>query len=86
MFGDIPATGFFIRHARNVEMSNVEIAVTTPDPRPAFRIEHIDGADFFRVRAPKGSLFSLKDVRGFSVSGSAAVKDRRIAEAESAVI
>jgi hypothetical protein len=25
MFGDLPASGFFIRHARNIEMSNIEI-------------------------------------------------------------
>jgi hypothetical protein len=36
MFGPMPASGFFLRHMRNVEMSHVEIANTTPDARPAF--------------------------------------------------
>lgn len=79
MFGDIPATGFFIRHARNVEMTNVEVALDAPDPRPAFRVENVDGADFFRVKAPGQSVFSLKDVRNFALSGSGRLKDRRIA-------
>ena len=35
MFGELPATGFFVRHARNIEMSNVEIAARTADARPA---------------------------------------------------
>jgi polygalacturonase len=85
MFGDIPASGFFIRHARNVEMSNVEVAVASPDPRPAFRIEHVDGADFFRVRAPTGPVFSLEDVRNFSLSGSGRLRDRRLEGPGSAV-
>jgi len=85
MFGDIPATGFFIRHAKNVEMTNVEVALDAPDPRPAFRIENVDGADFFRVKAPGASVFSLKEVRAFRLSGSGRLKDRWIAEAGSAV-
>ena len=86
MFGDLPATGFFIRHARNVEFSNVEVAVQQADPRPAYRIEHVDGADFFRIRGPGGSLFSLEDVRNFAVSGSGQVPDKRIAATRSTVI
>src|SRR5262249_35891163 len=35
-FGDIPAHGFFIRHVKNLEMSNIEIAPMKPDARPAF--------------------------------------------------
>jgi polygalacturonase len=85
MFGDLPASGFFIRHARNVEMTNVEVALDAPDPRPAFRIENVDGADFFRVKAAGGPVFSLKDVRAFSLSGSGRLRDRRIEETGSAV-
>ena len=36
MFGDIPASGFFLRHIRNIEFTNVEIAFTRPDARPVF--------------------------------------------------
>jgi hypothetical protein len=36
MFGDLPASGFFARHIRNLEMSNVEIATRAADHRPAF--------------------------------------------------
>src|SRR5262249_39867690 len=31
MFGPLPASGFFIRQARNIEMNNVEIALAAPD-------------------------------------------------------
>jgi hypothetical protein len=33
MFGELPASGFFIRHVRNVEMSNLEIETVSTDAR-----------------------------------------------------
>ncbi|MFZ5746745.1 MAG: rhamnogalacturonidase [Pseudomonadota bacterium] len=80
MFGDLPATGFFVRHARGLEMHNVQVQVAQPDPRPAFHLEDVDGADFHRVRVPGGAgAFVLQDVRDFRVTGSAAVPDKTIA-------
>ena len=72
MFGDLPATGFFVRHARNVEFSNVEIATKSADPRPAFHLEDVAGADLFRLRFPEGKKsgqFRLKGVSDFRVFG-----------------
>ncbi len=77
MFGPLPATGFFIRHARNVEMSNVEIAVAAPDMRPAFWLRDVDGADFFRLRLPDGPRFVLDGVSGFRTFGSRQIEDVR---------
>ena len=85
MFGKLPATGFFMRHVRNVEMSNVEIATVQPDQRPAFWIEDADGADFFRLRMPRTSGvpgFVLRDVRNFRVFGSLGVKDTMLDDAK----
>ncbi len=76
MFGKLPASGFFIRHARNLEMSNVEVAVQQPDQRPAFWLMDVDGADFFRVRTPRGlPPFALNDVRNFRTLGSLMATD-----------
>jgi polygalacturonase len=78
MFGDIPACGFFLRHIRNLEMSNVEIATESPDPRPAFWIKDVQGADFFRVRVPRSAsapAFDLQNVSDFRVFGSQFVPD-----------
>ena len=77
MFGDLPATGLFARHARRLELSNVEIAVAAPDPRPAFRLEDVTDADFFRVRVPQGApAFALQDVHDFRSTGARWLKDR----------
>jgi polygalacturonase len=76
MFGDIPATGFFFRHIRNLEVSQVEIAVDSADPRPAFWLKEVEGADFFRVRVPRGAAaFDLRQVKDFRVFGSQFVAD-----------
>jgi hypothetical protein len=36
MWGNLPARGFYIRHARNISFSNIEISTTLPDARPDF--------------------------------------------------
>ncbi|HEY2861058.1 MAG TPA: glycoside hydrolase family 28 protein [Terracidiphilus sp.] len=70
MFGMLPATGWYMRHVKNVEMSNVEIATVQPDARAAFYVEDVAGADFFRLRLPgQKEQFRLKNVSDFRVFG-----------------
>jgi hypothetical protein len=78
MFGDIPASGFFLRHVDNIEFTNVEIAFSQPDVRPVFWMDHVDGADFFHVKTPKvlsAPVFVLHDVQDFRVAASRNVGD-----------
>jgi polygalacturonase len=76
MFGDLPASGIFIRHVRNLEVSNVKIATVQADARPAFWLADVDGADFFRVRVPDGApAFDLRRVKNFRSFGSRSVAD-----------
>lgn len=77
MFGELPATGLFCRHVRNLQVSNFEVQTESADARPAFWLADVDGADFFRVRAPhsQGSIFSLQNVSDFRVFGSRGVID-----------
>ena len=77
MFGHLPATGFFLRHVRNLEMSNVEIATRDADARAAFWLKDVVGADFFRVRIPEGMApaFDLREVREFRSFGSRQIAD-----------
>ena len=82
MFGQLPAVGFFMRHARNVELSNVEIAAVAPDARPAFHLQDVDGADFFRLRMPQAAgQIVLKNVSGFRVFGCANYPDAKLEHA-----
>jgi len=77
MFGPIPASGFFLRHIHNLEMSHVEIANATPDARPAFYLSDVDRADFFAVTAPRaaGGAFALHDVKDLRIGWSRAAAD-----------
>ena len=78
MFGNIPAGGFFLRHINNIEFTNVEIAFKQPDARPAFRMDHVDGYEFFHVKTPRkqtGPVFALRDVRDFLTLACRNVKD-----------
>jgi polygalacturonase len=75
MFGELPASGFFIRHARRIDMGNVTIAMTNPDARPAFWLQDVEGADFFRIRFPAGAAYALEHVRKFRSFGCGSLRD-----------
>jgi hypothetical protein len=47
MFGQTPAYGFFIRHAKGIEMSKVEVSYLKRDLRPPFVLHDVQGAYFF---------------------------------------
>jgi hypothetical protein len=83
MFGVLPATGFFLRHARNVEFSNVEIATEQPDKRAAFWAEDVEDLDVFRVRLAAHSVaYNLNRVRNFRSFGSLSVPDKVLASVD----
>ena len=84
MFGPMPASGFFLRHMKNVEMSHVEIANDTPDARPAFNLNDVERADFFAITAPRGAdgVFSLNNVKDLRIGWSRAAGDASISAAE----
>jgi polygalacturonase len=70
MFGDMPAYGFFIRHAKGIELNNVEVSYLKEDLRPAFVLRDASNVDFFHVKAQKAGgalLFDLKNVANFRV-------------------
>ena len=83
MFGQLPATGFYLRHVRNLEVTNVEVATETADARSAFCLQDVDGADFFRVRVPHGStVFDLRAASNFRSFGSLSLGDTHLETAE----
>jgi len=84
MFGPMPASGFFMRHMRNVEMSHVEIANTTLDARPAFYLTEVERADFFAVTAPHGTdgAFALHGVKDLRIGWSRAATDTTLASVD----
>ena len=64
---------------RNLEVSNVEVATEAADARAAFCLQDVEGADFFRVRVPKGSTaFDLRAVKNFRSFGSLSLDDVKL--------
>ena len=85
MFGTTPVHGFFIRHARGLEVHAIKIQTAAPDARPAFLLEDVEGAEFGRIKAAvvAGSpTFSLRNVKDFNIYRSTPVPDSVIAAAE----
>ena len=87
-FGVTPSSGFYLRHMKNLEMSHVEIANTTPDVRPAFYLSGVERADFFAITAPRGAdgAFSLHNVKDLRIGWSRAAADTTLASVDDKVL
>jgi len=80
--GTLPAQHFYLRHARDVAFSNVELAAASRDARPCFWMGDVRGADLFRLGLPRdnpGGAFLLRAVSDFQVAASRGVADTRVA-------
>jgi hypothetical protein len=66
-FGPLPAQHFYLRHARNIEFSNVQLASVTADARPSFWLGDVSGADLLNLKLPRGAGLAcvLNDVSDF---------------------
>jgi polygalacturonase len=87
-FGPTPAHGFFIRHVKGIDLSDIEIKPLQEDGRPAFVLDDVDGADFAHVKIPRkaGASFVLRNVRDFSVSQSRPIPDTYLEDASEKTI
>jgi polygalacturonase len=87
-FGPMPASGFFLRHMRNLEMSHVEIANSAVDARPAFFLQGVDRADFFAITAPRGAegAFALHDVKKLRIGWSRAAADTNLTSVDNKML
>ena len=80
--GTLPAQHFYLRHARNVEFTNVELASASRDARSCFWMSDVQGADLFRLKLPLdngGAAFQLNTVSDFRVAASRGIKDTELA-------
>jgi hypothetical protein len=85
-FGTTPCHGFFVRHLKHLEMSNVEIAPAEVDPRPAFWLEDVHRADFFAITAPSQANFVLRNITDLRILWSRAALDTTLDDASDRTI
>lgn len=84
-FGKMPAYGFFIRHVKNLEMSNIEMKLENEDFRPPIMLEDVKGVTFTNVKAPHAKdvpTFILKNVTDFKTIQCGSVPDKKIEKAD----
>lgn len=51
MFGVLPAYGFFIRHAKGIELDHVEVSYVKQDQRPPFVLDSVEDVEFQHCKA-----------------------------------
>jgi polygalacturonase len=77
MFGGIPAWGFYIRHAQDIELSDVNLSSVKDDARPAFFLSAVRGADFQNIKTSwsDAPVFALYEVQDFTLRQARAMPD-----------
>jgi hypothetical protein len=81
IFGTLPAYGFFIRHAKNVVIDNIEVRFDRPDTRPAYVLRDVTNADIHHSRAdqaPGAPTVVLDNVDQFTITSSRPVADTHL--------
>lgn len=71
MFGELPAWGFYVRHAEGVTFKNVTINARNTDFRPAYvfdRVQNISITDSDVVPVSTADQLVLKDAKNISIS------------------
>lgn len=86
MFGTTPSYGFYVRHVRGIEFSNVQVSYTDAEARPAFFLYDVKSADFMHVKAKRAEgvpEFVLKNVENFRTHYTQSVADMSVAKTDS---
>lgn len=52
MFAELPAWGFYVRHASGLTFKNIKLTIANPDFRPAFVFDDVDGLKMEQVKLP----------------------------------
>jgi hypothetical protein len=88
MFGVVPAYGFFLRHAKGVELNDVGVSYIKEDRRPAFVLDSVDGVEFENCKAAKADganalvMLNVKNVSAHRCAGLADFQVDNVARKE----
>ena len=85
----MPSHGFYVRHVKGIQFDNIEIRAEKEDLRPAFVLDDVQDADFFRIRVPQPAgvpEFALHNVSDFSVHMCGAVPDTQLKTVENTTL
>jgi len=73
MFGEYPAYGLYVRHAKGITMKNIKFTLDDSDFRPAFVFDDVEGLHMNQISLSEGEKGQviLKDVQGISLDTEA---------------
>ncbi|AVR45619.1 exo-poly-alpha-D-galacturonosidase [Christiangramia fulva] len=83
--GIMPAYGFFVRHAKNIEIHDINIYHLGDEIRPALILDDVKNVELFNVDAQKvenAPVLKIKDSGEIEIEDCDALKDRKIKEIE----
>jgi polygalacturonase len=78
MFGMMPAYGFFIRHAKRIELKDIDVSNMQEDGRPAFVLDSVEGVDLQNCKAIKAGgvpTFAMMKAKGIGITHCAGLAD-----------
>jgi polygalacturonase len=78
---NMPSHGFYVRHAKGIQFDNIEIRAEKEDLRPAFVLDDVEDADFFRIKVPHAEgvpVFALHKVSDLTVHMCSDVPDTQL--------
>jgi hypothetical protein len=81
----MPSHGFYVRHVKGIQFDNIEVKAEKEDQRPAFVLDDVEGADFFRIKGSRTAgvpVFALNNVSDFDVHMCAGVPDTQLAKVD----
>ena len=82
----MPSHGFYVRHVKGIQFDNIEIRTDKEDLRPAFVLQDVEDADFFRIKVPHADgapVFALHKVSDFAVHMCSDVPDTQLKTVDS---
>lgn len=84
-FGVLPVYGFFIRHAKNIEINNLEVSYIGSEKRPPFLLEDVKGIELIGLKAQvplNTKMIQLKNVEDLSLFQCSGIPNNTIKKAE----
>jgi polygalacturonase len=83
--GVLPASAFYIRHVKNVELHHIDVTFAKADARPAIVLDDVAGADFQFLKIQRFEsvpLFSLIKVKDFTSQFTRGMADQKLDSVE----
>ncbi|HYW34769.1 MAG TPA: glycoside hydrolase family 28 protein [Balneolaceae bacterium] len=81
MFGTLPSYGFYVRHAKGIDFSNITISTKKKDERPVFQFKDASDVNLHYIKVPKvagAPVFTLKNVKNFQSFHVRGLPDKKV--------